>query len=43
MHPALFEGRGGEGQKERKCQWMLDRKSCMGFRMVENFLTPGGL
>ena len=20
---------------ERKCQWKLDRKSCMGFRMVK--------
>ena len=22
---------------ERKCQWKLDRKSCMGFRMVKKF------
>ena len=24
---------------ERKCQWELDRKSYMGFQMVEIFLT----
>ena len=28
---------------ERKCQWKLDRKSCMGFRMMEIFLTSGDL
>ena len=28
---------------ERKCQKKLDRKSCMGFRMVNIFLTSGDL
>ena len=22
------------GTREKKCQWKLDKKSCMGFRMV---------
>ena len=29
--------------RDRKCQWKLDRKSCMGFRMMEIFLTSGDL
>ena len=28
---------------ERKCQWKLDRKSCIGFRRLKIFLTPGDL
>ena len=28
---------------DRKCQQKLDRKSCMGFRMVKIFLTSGDL
>ena len=28
---------------ERKCQWKLDRKLCMGFRMAKIFLTSRDL